>query len=47
MALPTYNVEYVEIAKNGIKQLNCARMGVSSTPKIVNGMARSILDVIR
>ena len=47
MALPTYNVEYVEIDKNGIKTVNCERMGVLSTPKIVKGMARLISDVLR
>ena len=47
MALTTYNVENVEIDKNGIKTVNCERMGVLSTPKIVKGMARLISDVLR
>ena len=49
MALQTYNVEYIEIVKKGVKTAHssCGRMGVSSIPKIVKEKTRFISDVRR
>ena len=46
MALPTYNVDHIEIVKNGVKT-ELWGMGVSSIPKIVKEKTRFISDVIR
>ena len=47
MALPIYNVEYVEIEKNGIKTVELWEDGGFKYSKLVKDKTRFISDVIR
>ena len=47
MALPTYNVNYIEIVKNGLKAVELWEDGGFKYSKIVKEKTRFISDVIR